>query len=856
MAEQNVAAQKKNVVEKAGSKKTRKVKSLREGLQIFVFVNGFILTVAAYFLTISFIGDISEEYARQNTRIDSLEVGDALSDTYEKFKATELLLEYSNDVDDIRVYQKIDDLRIDEYFLDLYWVHDNSGVLEFTPLIHRNVQHIVDSELNVTPAEKSWFIDVVKQSQSGSTFVRTDFPSFEEEVVSVEPRVVMNDMAFVSVIDTKGSLGFLLGVTNIQKIIELEDLFRRVDLAYFNVTDQRTGKHIYSQTGIESSIKGDEFIRKQVAYNLGSNTLSFVAHFKKDKQLVVLQVVPWTVVVFGAILTLIGTLFVRTNQLQSTKLARMNRALAQKNLALNEQVSETHNLYKALQSSETEKRAIMNSVTDIIFDTDTSGHFKFLNERWAQVTGFEVDETIGRSFFDFVHTSERHIVRSLFDKILDGEEPEEVIVTRLMILNGTFRTVELSLSVLRHDGKGETQKSRIVGLITDIEERSRAEKALIDAERKYRMIWENAAGGIYQVMPEGVLLTANPSMARILGYDRPEELARDVKNFSKQFFVNVAEREKFLHSVTEAEGEPQNHEAQIRHRDGHVIWVYENLRAVYDDQGNFYHYEGSLSDITERKLAELEIIEAKVQSDLANRAKSEFLANMSHELRTPLNAIIGFSEMIKNEVFGPIGQSNYSEYATDIYDSGKNLLNIINEILDVSRIEAGERQLQESRIDLSALINSCFEMQKSKAELGNLSVMLLLPEKMPRIVGEELALKQVFTNILSNAIKYTPEGGRITISAEESKGGAFRVSITDTGVGLSDEEIKKALSPFGQVETDHSRSGSGAGLGLTLVDSLVKLHGGRLDILSQKGLGTTVTVVFPNERVLGLSEED
>jgi signal transduction histidine kinase len=217
---------------------------------------------------------------------------------------------------------------------------------------------------------------------------------------------------------------------------------------------------------------------------------------------------------------------------------------------------------------------------------------------------------------------------------------------------------------------------------------------------------------------------------------------------------------------------------------------------------------------------------------------------MSHELRTPLNAIIGFSEIIKNEVLGPLGNKQYWEYSRDIYDSGKGLLKIISEILEISRIETGDRQITESLVDISKVSKSCVDFLSQKAQDGRLTVTNNLLDA-PNVVGEELAVKQILLNLLSNAIKFTPAGGQVTLSHEIDAEGQLRVSITDTGVGLDEKEIEKALSPFGQIDSALSRKGSGTGLGLTLVDSLIRLHHGRLELFSQKGLGTTATIIFP-----------
>ncbi len=275
----------------------------------------------------------------------------------------------------------------------------------------------------------------------------------------------------------------------------------------------------------------------------------------------------------------------------------------------------------------------------------------------------------------------------------------------------------------------------------------------------------------------------------------------------------------------------------------------ENIRVVKDEQGNVLYFEGSMEDITKRKEADLALMEAKMQSDIANRAKTEFIANMSHELRTPLNAIIGFSEVMKNEVMGKLGQDIYKEYVTDIHESGNRLLKIINEILDISKIESGKRDLNESEFELQNVLGVCLDLFSSRAKDKALTI-TNEATALPRVIGEELSIKQVIGNVYSNAVQYTPSQGRITLFSNYDVDGAFRLSFTDTGIGMSEHEIEKALSPFGQLDNALDRSGSGTGLGLPLAKAVMDVHGGRIEILSEKAIGTTVTLIFPSTRVM------
>jgi signal transduction histidine kinase/sensor domain CHASE-containing protein len=244
---------------------------------------------------------------------------------------------------------------------------------------------------------------------------------------------------------------------------------------------------------------------------------------------------------------------------------------------------------------------------------------------------------------------------------------------------------------------------------------------------------------------------------------------------------------------------------------------------------------------------------AEQAAEAASRAKSEFLANMSHELRTPLNAIIGFSELMCGELFGRIGNRRYVEYANDIRESANHLLTVINEVLDFSRAEAGELRLNESEVDLAQTIHSARRIVEERATAAGLTLETVLPENLPRLRADEHMLKQMLLNLLWNAIKFTPDGGRIGILAQRGGGGVLLLEVADTGIGMSPDEIPLALRPFRQLDSGLARKHGGTGLGLPLVKSRVELHGGSLGIESARGVGTTVTLTFPATRVIAPS---
>jgi len=237
----------------------------------------------------------------------------------------------------------------------------------------------------------------------------------------------------------------------------------------------------------------------------------------------------------------------------------------------------------------------------------------------------------------------------------------------------------------------------------------------------------------------------------------------------------------------------------------------------------------------------------KVRAEDANRAKSEFLANMSHELRTPLNAINGFSEMMVAEMFGPLGDRRYKSYVQDILSSGQHLLALINDVLDMSKIEAGKMNLRFEPVRLEELAEDAMRLIKNRAETAGLAVSIDVPA-LPEVEGDYRALKQVLLNLLSNAVKFTPRGGRIVLMAEgrhDAMGERVKISVRDTGIGIAPHDLARLARPFEQIESQQSKTQQGTGLGLALSKSLIEMHGGMLEIESQPGVGTAVSFLLP-----------
>jgi PAS domain S-box-containing protein len=255
-------------------------------------------------------------------------------------------------------------------------------------------------------------------------------------------------------------------------------------------------------------------------------------------------------------------------------------------------------------------------------------------------------------------------------------------------------------------------------------------------------------------------------------------------------------------------------------------------------------------DISERKKMQDAQQAALEEHATASRAKSEFLANMSHELRTPLNAIIGFSEIIKTEVLGPVSNPKYVDYAGDIYASGSHLLEIINDILDIAKIESGETTLNEDPVDLGTVTKACIRLVQKRADDGKLTIVSEIAEGLPRFRGDERKIKQIFSNLLSNAVKFTPEGGVVRVRCEADRDGGLVFTVQDTGIGIAPEHLDKAMQNFGQVDGRLQRKYEGTGLGLPMVKALTTLHSAEFELKSELGVGTSAIIRIPASRVL------
>ena len=513
-------------------------------------------------------------------------------------------------------------------------------------------------------------------------------------------------------------------------------------------------------------------------------------------------------------------------------------------------VTERKNAETALHENETRVSAITKNMPGALYQRILSPggtmSFTFLSSGVRNVLGIEAEDAIQdpHCMFEAINPQhrerfKRNLVKSAGDlSTFDMEFPCTGAKGQNVWIRSIADTRRLADGTVVWDG-----------LFIDITEQKRAEQ---HAGQAYRWLRDAIAS-----MPDAfVLWDQNDRLALwndkfMSSYPKAKDLlvkGTPFRKFAEFLCDYVLDANGQEAASSWVETRLQQHEAAM---DTHVFPISDDRWVKVTERQTPEEFTvGTITDVTEQVNYQQKLHKSMEHAKLADRTKSEFLANVSHELRTPLNAIIGFSEMMEREVFGPLGADQYKEYIHDIRKSGTSLLEVINDILDLSKIETGELKLSEEAIDPDSLIEKCLRVVKPHAKTGGVELSIEFDSSLPAIRADEHKFKQILINLLSNAVKFTEKGGKVYVSAEIDESRGLVISITDTGIGIAAEDIPVILMPFGQADSSLARKYEGTGLGLPLAKSLIEMHGGALELESVLGTGTTVTVNFPPDRII------
>ena len=472
----------------------------------------------------------------------------------------------------------------------------------------------------------------------------------------------------------------------------------------------------------------------------------------------------------------------------------------------------------------------------------------FVNAAARSMFGFDsVDEAIAQPSIDsLIHPEDMPVVAESFRRRLAGEDAPLKYSFRILRKNRPICWVSCRAQIVSWGGE-----QAVAACLTDISEAKAAERVHSRSELLFSNVFRmNPEVMLLANLRDGTVRDVNPAFLNIFGQRRDDIINHKVAELDiwadKTFLRRFVEELKITASMTDVPTTVKTRGNLVRHF---------RLFAQKIDHGGEQLLLLIGRDVTDDMVQTQDLQRGKDIAELANRAKSDFLANMSHELRTPLNAILGFSEIIRDEIIGPVGVPRYSEYAHDIHESGTHLLSIINDILDLSKVEAGRLDAHLSWIDPTDCLELCLTLVQQRAFESNILLKHYLDSDV-LLEADDRLLKQIGLNLLTNAVKFTGSGGTVTLALSRTANKGLCLSVEDTGVGMTADEIRVARRPFGQVNIGSSRQQEGSGLGLPLVSGFVEKLSATLLIDSQPGVGTCVKIIFPPFKVKDRVEDN
>jgi PAS domain S-box-containing protein len=534
--------------------------------------------------------------------------------------------------------------------------------------------------------------------------------------------------------------------------------------------------------------------------------------------------------------------------------------LAVTNMLLAAAAAERRAAERAASESEKCFRAVVEDQTDLICRFKPDGLLTFVNDTFCRFHAKSREELIGTNFFQTLSEEDAAVPLSYINS-LPPDEPVISFDHRLSSPDGQVVWHQYRVRRLFHN-TDDTREFQAV--IQDITQRKQSDQALRASEEKYRSLIDHVPDVVWTADSNRDLLYISGNAVKVLGYGSEELLEKGRQLWMDRIHPEDAARVRQAYQKLFSAGEKFDVEYRICRKDGEWIWLYNRALATRPG-GGIMCADGTFKDITQRRQAEAALRHAKEAAESANLAKSQFLANMSHELRTPLNAIIGFSEILSDKTFGDLN-ARQLKYSNNILNSGRHLLQLINDILDLAKVEAGRVELMRNTFAVTKAMHEVQTIVKTLANKKGISLELEVGANLPLLHADEAKFKQVMYNLLSNAIKFTPDGGRVTVTAafqNEANGDsrpaskialageALRVEVTDTGIGIQARDQERVFKEFEQVDSSYGRQQQGTGLGLALTQRLIEMHGGRIWVESEgiEGKGSTFTFLIPIPKV-------